>query len=55
MALAWRDDKGGALYGVTPGDQQYPSLAIRVTGDYADVHDILYHGHPCFRCLGGEG
>jgi len=54
-ALAWRDDKGGALFYITPDDQQYPSLAIRVTGGYADVHHFPYDGHPGFRCLGGEG
>ncbi len=27
-ALAWRDDQGGALFHITPDDQQYPALAI---------------------------
>src|SRR5438270_841396 len=54
-ALAWRDEKGGALFWITPDDQQYPSLAIRVTKDYADVHYFPSDGHPGFRSLGGEG
>jgi hypothetical protein len=54
-ALASRDDKGGALFHITPGDERYPSLAIRVTKDYADVHYFPYDGGPVFRCLGGEG
>jgi hypothetical protein len=53
-ALARRDDRGGALFYITPDDQQYPSLAIRVTEDYADIHYFPYDGHPGFRCLGGE-
>jgi hypothetical protein len=55
-ALACRDEKGGALFFMTPnGEQQYPSLAIRVTKDYADVHYFPFDGHPGFRCLGGVG
>jgi len=54
-AMAWRDDKGGALFYITPDNQQYPSLAIRVTEGYADVHYFPYDGHPGFRCLEGDG
>lgn len=54
-ALASRDDKGGALFYITPDNQRYPSLAIRVAKDYADVHYFPYDGHPGFRCLGGQG
>src|SRR4051812_8518421 len=53
--MASRDDKGGALFYITPDEEQYPSLAIRVTKDYADVHYFPYDGHAGFRCLGGEG
>ena len=55
-ALTSRDDKGGALFFISPDDdQRYPSLAIRVTKDYADVHYFPFDGHPGFRCLGGAG
>lgn len=54
-AMASRDEKGGALFYIAPDDEQYPLLAIRVTGDYADVHYFPYGGHAGFRCLGGEG
>jgi hypothetical protein len=30
-------------------------LAIRVSGDLADVHFFPRDGHPGFRCLGSEG
>jgi hypothetical protein len=54
-ALSSRDDKGGALFFISPDEQRYPSLVIRVTKNYADVHYFPYDGHPGFRCLGGEG
>jgi hypothetical protein len=53
-ALASRDKKCGAMFSISPDDDEYPSLAIRVTKDYADVHYFPYDGHPGFRCLGGE-
>jgi hypothetical protein len=52
--LAWRDARGGAFFWLTH-DEQYPSLAIRVSGDLADIHFFPRDGHPGFRCLGGEG
>ena len=54
-ALAWRDSRGGARFWLAHNDQKYPALAIRVTGDVADVHFFPEEGHPGFRCLGGEG
>jgi hypothetical protein len=55
-ALTSRDNKGGALFHIRPDDDhQYPSLAIRVTKDYADVHYFPFDGHAGFRCLGGAG
>ena len=55
-ALTSRDEKGGALFYITPDDdQRYPLLAIRVTNDFADVHYFPFDGHPGFRCLGGVG
>jgi hypothetical protein len=53
-ALAWRDDRGGAIFWLTPDDREYPALAIRATGDLADVHYFPLDGHPGFRCLGGD-
>jgi hypothetical protein len=54
-ALAWRDDRGGGLFWLTPDEEKYPTLAIRVSGDVADVHYFPWDGHPGFRCLGGHG
>lgn len=54
-ALAWRDARGGALFYITPDGDKYPSLTIRVTEDYADVHYWPYDGHAGFRALGGKG
>ncbi|MFT3883276.1 MAG: Imm1 family immunity protein [Gemmatales bacterium] len=53
-ALHSRDERGGALFCLTPDEnERYPSLVIRVTKDYADVHYFPCDGHPGFRCLGG--
>jgi hypothetical protein len=54
-ALAWRDDRGGGLFYLTPNDAPYPAMVIRVGGDVADVHYFPRDGHPGFRCLGGDG
>jgi hypothetical protein len=54
-ALAWRDDRGGGIFWLTPDEERYPALAIRVSGDVADVHYFPRDGHPGFRCLGGHG
>jgi hypothetical protein len=54
-ALGWRDDRGGGIFWLSPDDERYPALAIRVSGDLADVHYFPRDGHPGFRCLGGEG
>jgi hypothetical protein len=53
-ALSWRDDRGGGMFWLTH-DEKYPELAIRVSGDVADVHYFPREGHPGFRYLGGEG
>ena len=52
--LTWRDARGGGIFWLTH-DEQYPTLAIRVSGDLADVHFFPRNGHPGFRCLGGAG
>src|SRR5262249_52007006 len=54
-ALAWRDERGGALFWITANAETYPQLGIRVSGDFADIHYFPREGHPGFRCLGGEG
>jgi len=53
--LAWRDHRGGAMFWLAHDDKKYPCLAIRVTGESADVHFFPEDRHPGFRCLGGEG
>lgn len=53
--LAWRDDREGGIFWLTPDGARYPALAIRVSGDVADVHYFPRNGHPGFRCLGGRG
>jgi hypothetical protein len=54
-ALAWRDLKGGAIFWLGDGHGEYPQLAIRISGDFADIHYFPEEGHPGFRSLGGEG
>src|SRR4051794_8810417 len=54
-ALAWRDERGGAMLWLAPDDAQYPALALRISGGVADVHYFPRGGHPGFRCLGGDG
>jgi hypothetical protein len=54
-ALAWRDDRGGSIFWLTPADALYPALAIRVSGALADAHYLPRDGHPGLRCLGGDG
>jgi hypothetical protein len=52
--LSWRDEHGGAIFWLAH-DDEYPTLAIRATGDLADIHYFPSEGHPGFRCLGGDG
>jgi hypothetical protein len=54
-ALASRDARGGGVYWLTSDEQRYPALALRVSGDLADVHYFPRGDHPGFRCLGGHG
>lgn len=54
-ALAWRDDRGDGMFWLGPDEDQYPALAIRASGEVADVHYFPCDGHPGFRCLGGNG
>jgi hypothetical protein len=54
-ALAWRDERGGGTFWLTPDETRYPALAIRVSPDLADVHYFPCDGHPGYRCFGGDG
>jgi hypothetical protein len=54
-ALSWRDDRGGGIFWLSPDVERYPALAIRVSGEVADVIYFPQEGHPGFRCLGGQG
>jgi hypothetical protein len=54
-ALAWRDARGGGIFWLSPDDDEYPTLAVRVSGEVADVSYFPREGHPGYRCLGGEG
>jgi hypothetical protein len=42
------------MFWLSGEDAQYPCLAIRVSGDAADVHYFPKEGHRGFQCLGGE-
>jgi hypothetical protein len=53
--LTWRDKRGGARFFLSEDVDQYPMLAITITGELADVMFFLEEGHPGFRCLGGQG
>jgi hypothetical protein len=53
--LAWRDACGGAEFWLSHEKEKYPVLAMRVSGDIADVHFFPKEGHPGFRSLGGAG
>jgi hypothetical protein len=54
-ALVWRDGRGGGIFWLRPDDDDYPALAMRVSGEVADIHYFPHEGHAGFRCLGGEG
>jgi hypothetical protein len=47
--LAMRDSRGGAEFWLAHGDREFPRLAIRVTGDIADVIFFPKDDHPGFR------
>jgi hypothetical protein len=53
-ALTWRDAVGGGIFWLSPDDEEFPTLSVRVSGEVADVHYFPYEGHPGYRCLGGE-
>lgn len=49
--LQFRDGVGGALFWLARDGDRYPTLAIRISGDLADVHYFPRDGHPGFRAL----
>jgi hypothetical protein len=51
QVLAFRDDVGGALFWLTDDEDPHLALAIRISGDLADVHYFPEEGHPGFRAL----
>jgi hypothetical protein len=53
--LAWRDNRGGGIFWLTPDEERYPVLAVCVSGNVADVTYFPRDRHPGFRCLGGNG
>lgn len=54
-ALAWRDKRVGALFWLAPDHENFPTLAIRISGEIADIHYFPQEGHPGFRVVGGDG
>lgn len=55
LALASRDSRGGGVFWLEHMQDKFPKLAIRVSGDVADVHYFPTEDHPGFRVLGGKG
>jgi len=51
QVLEFRDEVGGAVFWLARDDARYPTLAIRISGDMADVHYFPHEGHPGFRAL----
>lgn len=50
-ALNRRDAIGGGEFWLAENAGGYPCLAIRVSGDYADIHYFPKSGHPGFRFM----
>jgi hypothetical protein len=51
QVLRFRDRVGGGQFWLCHDDGAYPAVAIRVSGDVADVHYFPFDGHPGFRAL----
>jgi hypothetical protein len=51
QVLRFRDRLGGGQFWLSHDDDPYPTVAIRVSGDLADVHYFPFKGHPGFRAL----
>ena len=51
-ALEMRDQRGGAEFWLTADAGHLPALAIRLSGQLADVHYFPGDGHPGLRRLG---
>jgi hypothetical protein len=49
--LKFRDAVGGGLFWLSVPDEEYPALAIRISGDVGDVHYFPGGGHPGYRAL----
>jgi hypothetical protein len=53
--LTSRDSPGGGDFWLSHDDEEYPCLAIRLSGNVADVHFFPGDCQAVFRCLGGDG
>jgi hypothetical protein len=49
--LLFRDGVGGARFWLNADDEDFPVLAIRISGDVGDVHYFPAEGHPGSRAL----
>jgi hypothetical protein len=49
--LRFRDGVGGAQFWLNADDEDFPALAMRVTGDVGDVHYFPAEGEPGWRAL----
>ena len=53
--LAFRDERGGAQFWLSPTNAEWPCLAIRISGNHGDVHYFPTERHAGFRRLSGQG
>lgn len=53
--LMWRDSRGGADFWLSQEGEEFPCLAMQISGNVGHVMYFPRDGHPGFRCLGGEG
>jgi hypothetical protein len=49
--LRFRDSVGGAQFWLSADDEDFPLLAMRITGDVGDVHYFPAEGDPGSRAL----
>lgn len=49
--LSFRDSVGGAQFWLSAADEDFPMLAVRISGDVGDVHFVSAGGHPGLRAL----
>jgi hypothetical protein len=49
QVLRFRDGLGGGQFWLAHDDGSYPAIAIRISGELADVHYFPFEGHPGYR------